>query len=94
MNDLDIFFIKSKYKFLPGVKVAPNGSSTPVLIFISFATALMMSGLNWGSENTHVTLSCSIISLISFNCSAPGKTSVFTVNAPRTFTLNLFSKYW
>ena len=35
----------------------------------------------------------SIISLISVNCSAPGITSVFTVNAPNTLTSNLFSKY-
>ena len=60
--------------------MAPNGSKTPVLIFISFATALMIFGLNCGSENTQATLSCSIISLISANCSAPGITSVFTVN--------------
>ena len=86
--------IRSKYKVFPGVKVAPNGSKTPVLIFISFATALIMSGLNWGSENTQLTLSCSIISLISDNYSAPGNTSVFTVKAPKTFTSNLFSKYW
>ena len=68
MKDLDMFLIKSKYKSLPGLRVAPKGSKTPVFIFISFATALIMSGLNWGSENTHVTLSCSIISLISDNC--------------------------
>ena len=54
----------------------------------------MISGLNCGSEKTQVTFSCSIISLISDNWSAPGRTSVFTVNAPKTFTLNLFSKYW
>ena len=89
-----MLLIKSKYKSLPGLSVAPNGSITPVLIFISFATALIISGLNWGSENTQLTLSCSIISLISANCSAPGNTSVLTVKAPKTFTSNLFSKYW
>ena len=89
-----MFFIKSKYNPFPGVKVAPNGSTIPVLIFISFATALMMSGLNWGSENTQATLSCSITSLISESCSAPGNTSVLTVKAPNIFTLNLYSKYW
>ena len=90
---MDIFLIKSKYKSLPGSRVAPNGSKTPVLIFISLATAFIISGLNWGSENTHVTLSCSIISLISESCSAPGNTSVLTVKAPSTFTPNLLSKY-
>ena len=73
-----MLLIKSKYKPLPGFKVAPKGSSTPVLIFVSFATALIISGLNCGSEKTQVTFSCSIISLISDNCSAPGRTSVFT----------------
>ena len=86
--------IRSKYNVFPGVKVAPNGSITPVLILVSFATAFIISGLNWGSENTQVTFSCSIISLISANCSAPGNTSVLTVKAPKTFTSNLFSKYW
>ena len=94
MKDLDIFLIKSKYKPLPGSRVAPNGSKTPVLMSISLATALIISGLNWGSENIQLTLSCSIISLISANCSAPGSTSVLTVKAPKTFTSNLFSKYW
>jgi len=47
--------IKSKYKSLPGLRVAPNGSNTPVCIFISFATALIISGLNWGSENIQLT---------------------------------------
>ena len=55
MKDADIFLIKLKYKSFPGSNVAPNGSTTPVLIFISFATALIISGLNWGSENTHAT---------------------------------------
>ena len=54
----------------------------------------MIFGLNCGSENTQATLSCSIISLISANCSAPGITSVLTVKAPNILTLNLFSKYW
>ena len=54
----------------------------------------MILGLNWGSENTQATLSCSITSLISANCSAPGNTSVFTVKAPNILTLNLSSKYW
>ena len=76
MKEADIFLIKSKYKSLPGFKVAPKGSTTPVFISMSFATALMISGLNCGSENTQATLSCSIISLISANCSAPGITSV------------------
>ena len=89
-----MFLIKSKYKSLPGLRVAPNGSKTPVLMSISLATAFIISGLNCGAENIQVTLSCSIISLISDSCSAPGSTSVFTVNAPNTFTLNLFSKYW
>ena len=83
-----------KYKSLPGSRVAPNGSITPVAIFVSFATALIISGLNWGSENTQLTLSCSITSLISASCSAPGITSVLTVNAPRILMPNLFSKYW
>ena len=38
--------IKLKYKSLPGSRVAPNGSITPVAIFVSFATALIISGLN------------------------------------------------
>ena len=59
---------------------------------MSLAIVSTMSGLNCGSERTHVTFSCSITSLISAS-SAPGKTSVFTVNAPIIFTLNLFSKY-
>ena len=63
--------IKSKYKSLPGLRVAPNGSITPVATLVSFATALIISGLNCGSENIQLTLSCSIISLISANCSAP-----------------------
>ena len=79
---------------MPGLRVAPNGSKTPVLTSMSLATALIISGLNWGSEKIQVTLSCSIISLISDNCSAPGNTSVFTVNAPNILTLNLYSKYW
>ena len=74
-------------------RVAPNGSKTPVLIFVSFAMINYNSGLNCGSENRQFTFSCSITSLISDNCSAPGKTSGFTVNAPRIFTPNLFSKY-
>jgi hypothetical protein len=41
-----MFLIKSKYKSLPGLRVAPKGSKTPVFIFMSFATALIMSGLN------------------------------------------------
>ena len=60
-----MFLIKSKYNVFPGFNVAPRGSTTPVLIFMSFATALIISGLNWGSENTQATLSCSITSLIS-----------------------------
>ena len=32
--------IKSKYKSLPGLSVAPNGSMTPVATFVSFATAV------------------------------------------------------
>ena len=36
----------SKYKVFPGLRVAPKGSITPVLIFVSFATALIISGLN------------------------------------------------
>ena len=51
MKDLDMFLIKSKYKSLPGSKVAPNGSITPVWISISLATAFIISGINWGSEN-------------------------------------------
>ena len=92
-KDLDILPIKSKYKSLPGLSVAPNGSITPVAILVSFATALIISGLNCGSEKIQLTLSCSITSLISANCSAPVITSVFTVNAPRIFIPNLFSKY-
>ena len=45
-KDLDMFSIKSKYKSLPGLRVAPNGSNTPVLMFISLATAFIISGLN------------------------------------------------
>ena len=92
-KDLDIFPINSKYKSLPGSRVAPSGSMTPVATLVSFATALIMSGLNCGSENIQLTLSCSITSLISANCSAPGITSVFTVNAPRILIPNLSSKY-
>ena len=63
MKDFDILPIKSKYKSLPGSSVAPNGSITPVATLVSFATALIISGLNWGSENIQLTLSCSITSL-------------------------------
>ena len=45
-KDLDILSIKSKYKVFPGLSVAPKGSITPVLMFVSFATALIISGLN------------------------------------------------
>ena len=41
-----MFLIKSKYKSLPGLRVAPNGSKTPVLIFMSFATALIMEPIS------------------------------------------------
>ena len=75
-------------------KVAPSGSKTPVLILVSFAIDFIIAGLNWGSENKQFTFSCSITSLISDNCSAPGKISGFTVKAPKTFIPNLFSKYW
>ena len=56
-----MFLIKSKYKSLPGSSVAPSGSITPVATLVSFATALIISGLNCGSENipvsyTHLTL--------------------------------------
>ena len=40
MKDADIFLIKLKYKSFPGSNVAPKGSTIPVLIFISFATAV------------------------------------------------------
>ena len=83
-----MFLIRSKYRFFPLVKVAPKGSKTPIFIFVSFAIVSTMSGLNCGSESTHVTFSCSITSLISASCSAPGKTSVFTVNAPIIFTVS------
>ena len=45
-KDLDILPIKSKYKSLPGLRVAPNGSMTPVATLVSFATAFIISGLN------------------------------------------------
>ena len=83
-----------KYRVFPLSSFAPKGSKTSILIFVSFAIVLTISGLNCGSERTHVTFSCSITSLISASCSAPGKTSVLTVNAPIIFTSNLFSKYW
>ena len=79
---------------LPLSKVAPRGSKTPVLILVSFAIDFIIAGLNWGSEKRQFTFSCSITSLISDNCSAPGKTSGLTVKAPKTLMPNLFSKYW
>ena len=77
----------------PLSNVAPSGSKTPVLILVSFAIDFIIAGLNWGSENKQFTFSCSITSLISDNCWAPGKISGFTVKAPKTFIPNLFSKY-
>ena len=47
--------IKSKYRSLPGSRVAPNVSITPVATLVSFATAFIISGLNWGSENIQLT---------------------------------------
>ena len=94
MKDEDIFFNKFEYIFLPLSKLAPRGSSTPVLILVSFAIVLIIAGLNCGSEKIQLTFSCSITSLISDYCSAPGKTSVLTVRAPNTIIPNLFSKYW
>ena len=76
---------------MPLSKLAPKGSKTPVLIPVSLAIDLIISGLNCGSENIQFTFSCSITSLISANCSAPGKTSGFTVNAPKSFIPNLSS---
>ena len=78
---------------LPLSMVAPRGSNTPVLILVSFAIVFIIDGLNCGSEKIQLTFSCSITSLISANCSAPGNTSVLTVKAPRTLIPNLFSKY-
>ena len=46
LKDLDILLIKSKYKVFPGFRVAPKGSITPVLILVSFATALIISKHN------------------------------------------------
>ena len=46
LNDDEIFLINLKYNRLPGSKVAPSGSKTPVFMSISLATAFIISGLN------------------------------------------------
>ena len=43
---------------LPLSRVAPIGSNTPVLIFVSFAIVFIIDVLNCGSEKIQLTFSC------------------------------------